>query len=69
MLAVRNLAIAFVRYAGIASRLRTICLRDVSLAIGRGELVAVIGESGAGKSLLAHAVLGILPANAECKGR
>jgi hypothetical protein len=30
-----------------------------------GELVAVVGASGSGKSLLAHAILGLLPGNAR----
>ncbi|MCB8814658.1 ATP-binding cassette domain-containing protein [Desulfosporosinus shakirovi] len=37
--------------------------------IHEGEIVAVVGASGSGKSLLAHAVLGILPGNAICEGR
>jgi len=28
--------------------------RDVSLAVARGELVALVGQSGAGKSSLLH---------------
>src|SRR5690606_16628816 len=34
-----------------------------------GEVVALVGASGAGKSLLAHAVLGLLPPNAVEGGR
>ncbi len=36
-------------------------LRQVSLSVYEGELLVILGESGAGKSLLAKAVLGILP--------
>src|SRR5712691_10030806 len=35
-------------------------IRDVSLSIGTGEIVAVIGPNGAGKSTLLKALLGIL---------
>ncbi|MET7402617.1 ABC transporter ATP-binding protein [Dactylosporangium sp. NPDC005572] len=41
---------------------------DLSLTLHRGELLAVVGESGCGKSVLAHAVLGLLPANATVTG-
>lgn len=37
-------------------------LRDVSLQVKAGEVMALVGESGAGKSTIAKAVLGILPA-------
>lgn len=36
-------------------------LRDVSLSLGRGEVRGLVGESGAGKSTIAKALLGILP--------
>jgi peptide/nickel transport system ATP-binding protein len=36
-------------------------LRDVSLDIARGEVHGLVGESGAGKSTIAKAILGILP--------
>ncbi|GAA3211982.1 ABC transporter ATP-binding protein [Dactylosporangium siamense] len=41
---------------------------DLSLTLHRGELLAVVGESGCGKSVLAHAVLDLLPANAATTG-
>jgi len=36
-------------------------LRHVSLALQRGEVHGLVGESGAGKSTIARAILGILP--------
>lgn len=36
-------------------------LRDVSLRVGRGDAMALVGESGAGKTSIAKAILGILP--------
>ncbi|QOZ24145.1 ABC transporter ATP-binding protein [Bradyrhizobium sp. CCBAU 51753] len=39
-------------------------LRRVSLALQPGEVRGLVGESGAGKSMLGRAVLGLLPANA-----
>ena len=41
-------------------------IRDLSLSVSRGEMVAVVGSSGSGKSLLAHAVMGVLPYNGKC---
>jgi peptide/nickel transport system ATP-binding protein len=43
-------------------------LHDVSLAIAPGEIVALIGSSGSGKSTIAHAALGLLAADARCSG-
>lgn len=37
----------------------------VSLTVAPGECVAIVGESGAGKSLTARALLGLAPADAE----
>ncbi|MDG4760507.1 ABC transporter ATP-binding protein [Micromonospora sp. WMMD710] len=41
---------------------------DLSLTVRTGELLAVVGESGCGKSVLAHALLGLLPGNATITG-
>jgi len=39
-------------------------LRGIDLAIGRGEIHGLVGESGAGKSMIGRAVLGVQPARA-----
>lgn len=41
---------------------------DVNLRVNAGELLAIVGESGAGKSLLCRAVLGLLPRGASATG-
>ncbi|MEO7337757.1 MAG: ABC transporter ATP-binding protein [Caldimonas sp.] len=42
-------------------RAATLVVRGVDLAIGAGEIHALVGESGAGKSMVGRAVLGITP--------
>ena len=42
-------------------------LRGVSLALRAGEVLAVVGESGCGKSVLCKAVLGLLPRTAHIR--
>jgi len=44
-------------------------LRDVSFSLRPGEVLTLLGESGAGKSLLAQAVMGNLPAALRAGGR
>jgi ABC-type branched-subunit amino acid transport system ATPase component len=40
---------------------RTMIVRDVSLAIRPGEIVAIVGRNGVGKTTLMHAIIGLLP--------
>ncbi len=40
-------------------------VRNVSLAIGRGEIMALVGESGCGKSTVAHTVMRLLMSGNE----
>jgi peptide/nickel transport system ATP-binding protein len=43
-------------------------LRGVSLEVAPGEIVGLVGESGAGKTVLGLAALGLLPSSAEIDG-
>ncbi|MDR3434989.1 ATP-binding cassette domain-containing protein [Telmatospirillum sp.] len=69
MLEIEGLRLAFRRYIGVLRRRRVMTLDGIDLTVGHGEMVALFGESGAGKTLLAEAVLGILPTSAEVSGR
>jgi peptide/nickel transport system ATP-binding protein len=43
-------------------------LNEVSFTVGRGEVVALVGESGCGKSLTGLSVMGLLPPEAHTTG-
>ena len=68
LLEVKNLSISFTQYERGMRRTNLRTIRDLSVTVDPGEMVAVIGSSGSGKSLLAHAVMGILPYNASFTG-
>jgi branched-chain amino acid transport system ATP-binding protein len=38
-------------------------VRDLSLQVGKGEIVGLIGPNGAGKSTTLHAIMGVVPAS------
>ena len=65
LLQVQGLTVSFSRYAKGFRRVTLPGVRDLSFSLDEGELVAVVGASGSGKSLLAHRLLGILPHNAQ----
>lgn len=64
LLQVKELTIGFLQYGRGLRQEAVYPIGGLSVDIGEGEIVAVVGASGSGKSLLAHAVLGILPGNA-----
>lgn len=68
ILEVRHVSIWFTRYDQGIRRSSLPVIRDLSLTVEPGEVVAVVGASGSGKSLLAHGILGILPYNSHMEG-
>ncbi|MFF2481955.1 ABC transporter ATP-binding protein [Paenibacillus sp. NPDC058071] len=69
LLHIENLTLSFYRQKGLFKRQAVKVLHGVDLAVKAGEIAAVVGSSGSGKSLLAHAVMGLLPEEAEWSGR
>jgi len=63
VLRVADLSVAFDTPQGEVA-----AVREVSLSVGRGECVGVVGESGAGKTQLFLATLGLLPRAARVTG-
>ncbi|HMP73431.1 MAG TPA: ABC transporter ATP-binding protein [Kiritimatiellia bacterium] len=55
LLDIRNLSVGFVR-----DGMTHLAVQAVSLSVGRGEIVGLVGESGCGKSLTAKAVMGLI---------
>lgn len=68
VLEIRHMNISFCQYTKGLRQMELPVIRDLSVTIHEGELVAVVGSSGSGKSLLAHTVMGILPYNATLGG-
>lgn len=68
MLDVRNLSVSFQMYGQGLEQKEINVISDLSVTVKRGEILAVAGSSGSGKSLLAHAILGVLPNNARVSG-
>ncbi|TVY04258.1 ATP-binding cassette domain-containing protein [Cohnella terricola] len=69
LLQVDHLSIGFSQYVKGTQKRIIHPIADMHVEINEGEIVAVVGASGSGKSLLAHAVLGILPSNAIFSGK
>lgn len=68
ILEVENLSVSFKQYTDGFKEINHKVISDLSITLEAGEILAVVGASGSGKSLLAHAILGILPSNASISG-
>lgn len=68
LLKVENLNISFWQYTNFLKRKKLDVIKNMNLTVNSHEIVAVIGASGSGKSILAHSILGLLPYNSETNG-
>lgn len=55
LLEVKNLVVTFHTYLG-----KVYAVRDSSFSVERGQTIAIVGESGCGKSVTAQAIMGLL---------
>ena len=69
VLKIEHLNIAFTQYEQGMNQTELPVIRNLDVEVHAGELVAVVGSSGSGKSLLAHGVMGLLPYNASMGGK
>lgn len=73
LLQIEHLSMSFSRYESgtpffQARQVDMPVLNDLSLSVRAGELVAVVGASGSGKTLLADAIMGLFEPNALVEG-
>ena len=62
VLEVRNLSVSFDSPKGEVQ-----AVRDVSFSLHKGEVLAIVGESGCGKSVLCKSIMKLLPKTARIK--
>lgn len=68
ILEVTNLSVSFKQYTPGLYETNTRVVKDLNIDINPGEVFAVFGASGAGKSILASAILDLLPDSATVTG-
>lgn len=68
LLEIHDLSVSFRMYDHGLEQTDLKVISDLHLTVYPGEIVAIAGSSGSGKSLLASAILGILPGNATVYG-
>ncbi|MCR5252035.1 MAG: ATP-binding cassette domain-containing protein [Lachnospiraceae bacterium] len=64
ILEIKDLSVGFRMYERGLKQHELNIIKKMNLTIHEGEFLAIVGASGSGKSVLAHAALGLLPPNA-----
>lgn len=68
ILEIKDFSVTFQMYCKGLKRKESNVINHINLSVQSGEILAVVGSSGSGKSILAHAILGLLPDNAVTFG-
>ena len=68
VLEVNDLVVSFSMYKKGFRKENLEVIQSLSIDVKEKEIVAIVGSSGSGKSLLASAILGLLPGNASTSG-
>ena len=68
LLEIHDLSVSFRMYTRALEQTQLRVISNLHLTVRPGQIVAIAGSSGSGKSLLASAILGILPENAVVQG-
>jgi len=64
LLNIENLSVSFETSVGLVK-----AVDDVSFKVEKDEILALVGETGCGKSVIANSILKILPNNARIEGK
>lgn len=73
LLNVNHLSIGFKMYDPTegfwrARQIMTWVIRDLTVSVHKGEVLAIVGASGSGKTLLADSIMGMFAPNSEVRG-
>ncbi len=68
MLKVNRLSVSFIDQLPGLKFQKSDVIRNMSFEVQEGEIFAVLGASGGGKSVLAESIVGLLPKNAQLEG-
>ena len=71
LLQLDDVSVGFERYAGrgvLAPRETRFVVEHLSLSLHEGEILALVGASGSGKTLIADTIMGLFAANAQVTG-
>ena len=68
ILDIHNFSVSFEQYGSGFKKTTLPVIHNLDITVHQGEMVAIVGSSGSGKSLLAHGILGIQPYNATLGG-